>query len=79
MTLWRRISDGVWLCATVAAAMGLAWLIMAIELPIAKIVGFWLWVIVGSFGGIFFGIGALIVIGGTLVHLRDTWRKRSHA
>jgi hypothetical protein len=79
MTLWRRIADGVWSCTAAVALCLLAYLLLSIDQPIIKSLGFLLWLASIGFGGIFFGIGMLIILGGVVTHARVALRRRHDA
>ncbi len=79
MTLWRRIAEGVWSCTAAVAAYFLAYVLLSIDQPIIKSLGFLLWFASIGFGGIFFGIGMLIILGGVVAHIRVALRRRYDA
>ncbi|MFO1201431.1 MAG: hypothetical protein U1E58_02205 [Tabrizicola sp.] len=79
MTLWERTSEGIWLCVVGAVPGGIAWWLTASGSPDLQVIGTWFGATVGGFGLIFFGIGALIVLGGVYAYLRDAWRRRLDA
>jgi hypothetical protein len=79
MTLWKRTASGIGLCAGVAGTWGAAELLSASGLPALQGVGGILAVLAYSFGGVFFALGALIILGGIVLHLRDALQRRSDA
>ena len=78
MTLWRRIADGVWLCAASVGAFFLANVLLSVDHPVVKMLGSLVWLGAIGFSGIFFGIGFLIVAGGLVMHVHAALRQHKN-
>ena len=77
MTLWSRVSDGVYLCGSVVGAAIIAAVLSQSETTILQGIGGLFGVVVYMFGLIAFTLGLVIIFVGLVGHLRSRPAKRA--
>ncbi len=77
MTLWSRVSDGVYLCSYVVIAAVAAKLLSRAEVPILQGIGALVGIFFYFFGLIVFGVGLAIILVGLAGHLRSYLAKQT--
>lgn len=77
MTLWTRVSLGVYLCGAVGVAAILGAVLSQSNSAILQGIGGLFAVLVYMFGVIVFTLGLLIVVAGLVSHLRNRSTKRA--
>jgi hypothetical protein len=79
MTLWKRIAGGVALCAGAAAPWFIAELLARSDIPTLEAVGAPIFLFAYFFSFPMFALGLLMIVVGTVTHLRNVWRRRPDA
>jgi hypothetical protein len=80
MTLWSRVSDGVYLCSFVGIATVATKLLSGTEMPILQGIGALSGIFLYVFGLIAFAVGLAIILVGLAGHLRThPWKRKPDA
>jgi hypothetical protein len=77
MTLWSRVSAGIYLCGSVAFAAIIAAVLSQSDTTILQGIGGLFGVVAYMFGLIAFTLGLVIIVVGLVVHLRSRPVKRA--
>lgn len=78
MTLWKRVADGVFLCAGVTGAVAVVYLLSFTKMPALEALGGMVGALVYVFGSIVFLIGLGIIVAGAIGHYRSRRRSEGH-
>ncbi|MCX7286037.1 MAG: hypothetical protein NTW20_00335 [Rhodobacterales bacterium] len=79
MTLWKRTAGGFALCAGAAAPWFIAELLARSDIPTLEAAGAPIFVVAYFFSFPIFALGLLMIVVGTVTHLRNAWRQRPDA
>jgi hypothetical protein len=78
MTLWKRVADGVALCAGVIGAVSIAYLLSFTKMPALEALGGLIGALVYVFGAVIFLIGLGLIVAGVIGHYRSGRQSEGH-